>query len=274
MRCSPRRNEAGAAAVKGDPLSLESQVALVTGAAGGIGRAVALTLAEAGASVVITDRDEAAQRLQETRSAIQETGRPVLSVPADVGRRRDIDHLVRCALDEFQTIQLFVNVAAIHQYPTPLLEIGEADWDRMQAVNCKAFLLLCQRIAPQMVKQGFGNIVAVASDSAFDVIADEGPYGVSKIGLAKLTAYLAKELRETGVRVNAIAPGWVRTSMIEAYWSDPELLKEAKAGIPLGRIAEPEEVANVVLFLASPLASYVHGHCMVVDGGRIAGVPC
>lgn len=261
------------AAAQGDPLSLDAQIALVTGAAGGIGRAVAVTLAEAGASVVVTDREEAAQRLEETRRAILKMGRPVLSMHADVGVLQDIDRLVQCAVDEFQTIHLFVNVAAIHQYPTPLLEIGEADWDRMQAVNCKGFLLLCQRIAPHMVRQGFGNIIAVASDSAFDVIADEGPYGVSKIGLAKLTAYLAKELRETGVRVNAIAPGWVRTPMIEEYWSDPELLKEAKAGIPLGRIAEPEEIANVVLFLASPLASYVHGHCMVVDGGRIAGVP-
>ena len=261
------------AAVQDDPLSLDARIALVTGAAGGIGRAVALTLAEAGASVVITDRQAAAQRLEETRSAILEMGRPVLSIHADVGVRQDIDRLVQCALDEFQTIHLFVNIAAIHQYPTPLLEIDEADWDRLQAVNCKGFLLLCQRIAPRMVRQGFGNIVAIASDSAFDVIADEGPYGVSKIGLAKLTAYLAKELRATGVRVNAIAPGWVRTPMIEEYWSDPKLLKEAKAGIPLGRIAEPEEIANVVLFLASPLASYVHGHCMVVDGGRIAGIP-
>ena len=101
-----------------------------------------------------------------------------------------------------------------------------------------------------------------------------GPYGISKISLTKLTAYLAKELAETGVRVNAIAPGWVRTPLIEEYWSDPEFLKEAKAGIPLGRIAEPEEIANVILFLVSELASYVHGHCMVVDGGRIAGVPC
>ena len=260
--------------MKGDPLSLDSQVALVTGAAGGIGRAVAVTLAEAGASVVITDREEAAERLVETRRSISEMGRAVLSIHADVGVRQDIDRLVERAVEEFKTIHLFANVAAVHQYPTPLLEISEGDWDRMQAVNCKSFLLLSQRIAPLMVKQRFGNIIAVASDSAFDVISDEGPYGISKIGLAKLTAYLAKELAETGVRVNAIAPGWVRTPMIEEYWSDPELLKEAKKDIPLGRIAEPEEIANVVLLLTSPLASYVHGHCLVVDGGRIAGVPC
>ena len=157
------------------------------------------------------------------------------------------------------TIDILVNVAAIHTYPQSLLEISEADWDLVQNVNFRSCLRLCQRLAPRMIKQGSGNIVTIASDSAFDVIADEGPYGISKISLTRLTA---------------IAPGWVRTPLIEEYWSDPEFLKEAKAGIPLGRIAEPEEIANVVLFLVSELASYVHGHCMVVDGGRIAGVPC
>ena len=154
------------------------------------------------------------------------------------------------------------------------LEISEGDWDHLQNVNFKSCLFLCQRLAPLMVKQGFGNIVTIASNSAFDVISDEGPYGISRMSLVKLTAYLAREPAETGVRVNAIASGWIRTPLIEEYWSDPEFLKEAKEGIPLGRIAEPEESANVVLFLVSDLASYVHGHCMVVDGGRIAGVPC
>ena len=257
-----------------NPLSLDSRVALVTGAAGGVGRAVAVTLAQYGARVVATDRPGASDRLEETKQLILERGGSVLAVHADLAVIADIDKLVERVVDEFNSIDIQVNVAAIHAYPTPLLEISEADWDQLQNVNVKGCLRLCQRLAPLMVKQGSGNIVTIASDSAFDVIADEGPYGITKMNLVKLTAYLAKELAETGVRVNAIAPGWVRTPMIEEYWSDPEFLKEAKAGIPLGRIAEPEEIANVVLFLVSELASYVHGHCMVVDGGRIAGVPC
>ena len=257
-----------------NPLSQESRVALVTGAAGGIGRAIAVTLAQYGAKVVATDRPAAADRLEETRQLILENGATALTVHADLAVTADIDKLVERAIDEFKSVDILVNVAAIHKYPDPLLEISEADWDLVQNVNFKSCLLLCQRLAPLMVKQGAGNIVTIASDSAFDVIADEGPYGISKISLTKLTAYLAKELADTGVRVNAIAPGWVRTPLIEEYWSDPEFLKEAKEGIPLGRIAEPEEIANVVLFLVSELASYVHGHCMIVDGGRIAGVPC
>ena len=257
-----------------NPLSQESKVALVTGAAGGIGRVVAITLAQQGASIILTDRETESDRLTQTRLSIENLGQPVTAVFADLSASEQIDVLVERAYEEFGSIDVLVNVAAIHRYPDPLLKISEADWDLVQNVNFKSCLRLCQRIVPNMVKQGSGEVITVASDSAFDVIAGEGPYGISKISLTKLTAYLAKELAETGVRVNAIAPGWVRTPLIEEYWSDPEFLKEAKAGIPLGRIAEPEEIANVVLFLVSELASYVHGHCMVVDGGRIAGVPC
>ena len=257
-----------------NPLSQESKVALVTGAAGGIGSAVAITLAQQGASIILTDRETESDRLTQTRQSIEKLGQPVAAVFADLAAGEQIDVLVERAYEEFGSIDVLVNVAAIHRYPDPLLKISEADWDLVQNVNFKSCLRLCQRIVPNMVKQGSGNVITVASDSAFDVIAGEGPYGISKISLTKLTAYLAKEIAGSGVRINAIAPGWVRTALIEEYWSDPEFLKEAKEGIPLGRIAEPEDIANVVLFLVSELASYVHGHCMVVDGGRIAGVPC
>ena len=257
-----------------NPLSQESKVALVTGAAGGIGSAVAITLAQQGASIILTDQETESDRLTQTRQSIERLGQPVTALFADLSAGEQIDVLVERAYEEFGSIDVLVNVAAIHRYPDPLLKISEADWDLVQNVNFKSCLRLCQRIVPNMVKQGSGNVITVASDSAFDVIAGEGPYGISKISLTKLTAYLAKEIAGSGVRINAIAPGWVRTPLIEEYWSDPEFLKEAKEGIPLGRIAEPEEIANVVLFLVSELASYVHGHCMVVDGGRIAGVPC
>ncbi|MDE0511142.1 MAG: SDR family NAD(P)-dependent oxidoreductase [Gammaproteobacteria bacterium] len=257
-----------------NPLSQQAKVALITGAAGGIGRAVAITLAQQGASIVLTDQETESDRLTQTRQSIENLGQPVTTVFADLAAGEQVDALTERACEAFGSIDVLVNVAAIHRYPDPLLKISEADWDMVQNVNFKSCLRLCQRIVPSMVKQGSGNIVTIASDSAFDVIADEGPYGISKMNLVKLTAYLARELSETGIRINAIAPGWVRTPMIEEYWSDPEFLKEAKEGIPLGRIAEPEEIANVVLFLVSELASYVHGHCMIVDGGRIAGVPC
>ncbi len=257
-----------------NPLSQESKVALVTGAAGGIGRAVAVALAKQGAFVIATDRTSESKRLEETGQLINKLDGVVHLEYADLLVTDEIDKLVESAIEKFNSIDILVNVAAVHIYPQPLLDLSEADWDTVHQINFKSCLRLCQLCAPYMVRQKAGNIITVASDSAFDVIEGEGPYGISKISLTKLIAYLAKELSGTGVRTNAIAPGWVRTPLTEAYWADPEFLKEAKTGIPLQRMAEPEEIANVVLFLASGLASYVHGHCMVVDGGRIAGVPC
>ena len=254
-------------------ISLEAQTALVTGAANGIGRATAFALAEAGASVIATDLDGKASELEETLKSLEWGGRKGTAITADLASRSDIEALARRVTDEFGSIDILANVAGIHRYPTPLLTLPESEWDQILTVNLKSVLSLCQLLVPPMREKGAGCIVNIASDSAFDVIDGEGPYGISKLGLTRLTAYLAKELAGTGVRINAIAPGWVKTPMTEAFWSDPGQLAEAVEGIPLQRIADPSEIANVVLFLASDLASYVHGHCIVVDGGRIAGVP-
>ena len=160
-----------------NPLSLDTRVALVTGAAGGVGRAVAVTLARYGAKIVATDHPAAAGRLEQTRHMVVESGGSVSTVYADLSVTADLDKLVERAIDEFDTVGILVNVAAIHRYPAPLLNMSEADWDRVQTVNFRSCLRLCQRLAPLMVKQGAGNIVTIASDSAFDVIADEGAYG-------------------------------------------------------------------------------------------------
>jgi len=254
-------------------ISLESQTALVTGAANGIGRATAVALAEAGASVVVTDVAAKASDLEETLKSIEWNAHPAVAVTADLASQSDIAALAGRVAEEFGAIDILANVAGIHRYPTPLLTLPESEWDEILAVNLKSVLLLCQLLVPPMRERGMGCIINIASDSAFDVIDGEGPYGISKLGLTRLTAYLAKELAGTGVRINSIAPGWVKTPMTEAFWSDPAELADAVEAIPLGRITDPSEIASVVLFLASGLASYVHGHCIVVDGGRIAGIP-
>ncbi len=256
-----------------EALSLDGTIALVTGAAGGIGRASALALATRGARVVATDLASARERLDETIETIREADGSAAPIHTDLSSRSAIEGLVARAQSEFGPIDALVNAAGIHSYPSPLLEMREADWDRVFDVNLKGCLALCQRLIPSMAERGGGSIVNIASDSAFDVIPGEGAYGISKMGLTKITSYLAKETAGTGVRLNAIAPGWVKTEMTRPFWEDQDELERALGEIPLRRIADPSEIANVVVFLMSSLASYVHGHCIVVDGGRVAGLP-
>lgn len=254
-------------------LSMDSRTALVTGAAGGIGSAVACLLAQHGADVALTDVADAEVRLHEVAGRIQAMGRKAWVRAADISRKSEVDALVDAATVGCGAIDLLVNVAGVHGYPMPLIGLAEADWNRMLAINLTGPLLACQAVVPGMVARGAGCVINIASDSAFDIIAGEAPYGISKIGLVRLSAYLARELAGTGVRVNSIAPGWVKTAMSQPFWSDPATASAAIAGIPEGRFADPQEIANSVLFMASDLASYVNGHCLVVDGGRIAGVP-
>jgi NAD(P)-dependent dehydrogenase (short-subunit alcohol dehydrogenase family) len=158
-------------------------------------------------------------------------------------------------------------------YPSPLLTVSESDWDLVMAVNVKGPLFTCQAVLPHMIERGSGAIVNIASDSAFDVVVDEGPYGISKIALVRMSSYFARELAGKGVRVNSLAPGWVKTRLTDEFFADPDASRAILDEVPARRVAEPADIAGVVVFLASDLANYVNGHCIVVDGGRIAGVP-
>jgi NAD(P)-dependent dehydrogenase (short-subunit alcohol dehydrogenase family) len=256
-----------------NPTSLAGKVAVVTGAAQGIGRAVAIALARQGANVVITDLSREATLLHEVTEEIAQCGRRCHACTADVSSKSQVDDLIASGLRQFGRIDVLVNNAAIHMYPSPLLTVSEADWDLVMAINVKGPLFTCQAVLPHMIERGSGAIVNIASDSAFDVIVDEGPYGISKIALVRMSSYLAREMTGRGVRVNSVAPGWVKTRLTDAFFRDPEEARTILEGVPARRVAAPEEIAGVVVFLASDLASYVNGHCIVVDGGRIAGVP-
>ncbi|MBM3526005.1 MAG: SDR family oxidoreductase, partial [Alphaproteobacteria bacterium] len=239
----------------------------------GIGRAVAERLALNGAAVVLTDLEDSRAELDAVARYIAAAGGTAAVFTAELRQRADVETVVAGCIARFSRLDILVNNAGVHSYPEPLLTVTEEEMDRVLGINLKGSLFFCQEAVPHMVRQGAGSVINVASDSAFDVIADEGPYGMSKIALARLSAYLAKELAGTGVRVNTLAPGWVRTRATEFASADPATYAAAIAGIPARRFAEPEEMANVVLFLASDLASYVNGHCIVADGGRVAGLP-
>lgn len=256
-----------------NPLSLDSRIALVTGAAGGIGAAIARRLAGQGSDLVVTDRAECGTALERLEAEIVGTGRRVFRRTADVSCRTEVVALVDEARAALGPIDTLVNVAGIHAFPTPLLHVDEGLWNRLLSVNLTGPLFMSQAVLPDMIERGRGCVVNIASDSAFDVIAGEGPYGISKIGLVRLSAYLAREVAGSGVRVNSVAPGWVKTAMSKPFWDDPSVAQAAIEGIPARRFADPADIADVVLFLVSGLAGYVNGHCLVADGGRIAGVP-
>jgi NAD(P)-dependent dehydrogenase (short-subunit alcohol dehydrogenase family) len=254
-------------------LALRGKSVLVTGAAGGIGAAVATLFAAAGAAVALCDRDQEALRLEAIATVIRAAGAKALPLIADVSDRASMFAVARRAATAFGDVDILVACAGVYPAAARVTDIDEAAWDMVQGVNLKGVLFACQAVLPAMTGSSKGSIVTTLSDSAFDVIPGEAAYGISKTAGARLTAYLAREIAGSGVRANAIAPGYVRTAMTEAVWRDPVAYAAAVDGIPLRRFAEPLDIAHVALFLNTTLGAYVNGQCPVVDGGRIAGRP-
>ncbi|MFC1991881.1 SDR family NAD(P)-dependent oxidoreductase [Chloroflexota bacterium] len=246
--------------------SLEGKVAIVTGGKRGIGRAIALAFAEAGADVVVCSRAIGDGDLEVVAEEIQKLGRRSLALQADISKKADVDNLVQRTIGKFDKIDILVNNAAIYKQ-APFLEASEAEWDETININLKGYYFCCQAAGKRMVEQKNGNIINLASTSAFKAAKDDGVYSITKAGVVMLTKILALELASYNIRVNAIAPGWVRTLMTEPWFKDPDFLRQAKSETLLGRIAEPDEMSGVALFLASDASSYMTGQTIIVDGG-------
>jgi len=251
-------------------LSLEGKVAIVTGSRRGIGRAIALVFAEAGADVVVCDKVVETGELDAVADEIQKLGRRTLAIRADVTCQPDVDNLVKKARDEFGFIDILVNDAGIEILGKPLVECPDEVWDEVIDTDLKGYFRCARAVGKGMVERKRGNIVNIASVSASKASAQGGgAYGVAKAGVVMLTKTLAKELASYNIRVNAIAPGSVRTALCTVC-NDPERLKQREATIPLGRIAEPSDIAHVALFLASDASGYVTGVTVLADGGTMA----
>jgi NAD(P)-dependent dehydrogenase (short-subunit alcohol dehydrogenase family) len=251
------------------PFSLAGKAAIVTGGRRGIGRAIALALAEAGADVALGDRVIDDGELEKVAQEIKKLGRRALVLQADITQKGEVDNLVQKTVAEFGAIDILVNNAAMN-IRAPLLELNEEGWDRVIDTDLKGYYLCAQAAGKIMAKQKRGNIVNIASTAAMDTAPEMGAYCIAKAGVVMLTRILALELAQYNIRVNAVAPSLVKTKFSQPLWADPKTLKEIEAGIPLGRLAETEDITGAVLFLASEVSAYVTGHTLVVDGGSMA----
>lgn len=244
--------------------SLAGKVALITGASRGIGKAIALGFAGAGADVAICSRKM--ENVTPVAEEIRGIGRRAFAEAADVTKREDIERFVADTVTEFGRIDILVNNVA-RNIMSPLLNLREDGWDKIINTNLKSYFLFCQTVGQTMMSQGSGAIINISSTAGQRAAPLLGAYSVSKAGVDMLTKALAKELAGVGVRVNAISPGMVETSFSEAIWSSPEMHAEVVRGIPLGRLATTDEIVGLAMFLASDASAYVTGAIMNVDGG-------
>ena len=253
-------------------LSLEGRVALVTGSARGIGRALAIGLAQAGADVVVSDIPDQLDGARAVQRQIEDTGCQSGTYALDVMDLAGIRAAVENVVNDFDRLDVLVNNAAI-RIPKPALEVTEDDWDAVIDTNLKGVFFCAQAAARPMIEQGGGRIINISSQMALVASKNRAAYCASKAGVANLTRALALEWIEYGITVNAIGPGFTITPGTVA--ADPrtpqEVEQEVALRMPLGRPMQPEELVGAAIYLASPSAGATTGHLLIVDGGWTAG---
>jgi len=252
------------------PGRLDGQVALVTGGSSGIGRAASLAFAKAGARVVVSDVD--VDGGAETVQMVQSGGGEALFVRADVSRMVDVRALIDRTVDEYGKLDCAFNNAGITVTTrTSLIELSEEDWDRLLDINLKGVWLCMKHEIQQMLAQGRGAIVNTSSTAGLVGGPGLSSYVASKHGVAGLTKAAALEYAQSGIRINAVCPGAIRTPMTEGVMArNPGAEERYVSREPIGRMGRPQEVAEAVVWLCSDAASFVTGHAMAVDGGLVA----
>jgi NAD(P)-dependent dehydrogenase (short-subunit alcohol dehydrogenase family) len=241
----------------------KNKTAIVTGAAKGIGHGIALALAKEGANVVLGDLDMEANE-NSAKEIESVTNSKCIAIKCDVSKKEDVDNIVKAALEKFGALDILVNNAGIFPYSS-FFEMNEADWDKVINVNLKS-VFLCSQAAAKVMKEG-SKIVSISSIASLVGFESLTHYCASKGGINGFTRALALELAHKKINVNAVAPGGISTPGADWESMSEDQLKQTLSQIPWGRIGSPEDIANAVVYLASPGADYVTGQVIVVDGG-------
>jgi NAD(P)-dependent dehydrogenase (short-subunit alcohol dehydrogenase family) len=249
----------------GSRFDLSGRVALVTGASRGIGSAIATALVEQGAHVVLSSRKQGDLDEEAARINAQYPERAT-AIAAHTGRPEDLERLVKTVMERFAHIDILVNNAATNPYFGPVLGAELSAWDKTFEVNLRGVFILTRLVYEAWMQEHGGAVVNIASVGGLRPGLGLGVYNVTKAGVIMLTRQLAREIGGK-VRVNAIAPGLIKTRFAEALWGNEEILERVLASNPMGRIGVPDEIAGAVAFLASDAASYINGEVIVIDGG-------
>lgn len=250
-------------------MRLDDKVVMVTGAGSGIGRAVAIACAESGADCVVCELPNKADDLNAVCEEVRALGKRAVPVFLQLPNLESIDAAVTEAISAFGRVDVLVNNAGVN-IPKDALDVTEADWDGVVDVNLKGLFFMSQRVAREMVKTGGGRIVNMASQNGVIGYYKRAAYCSSKAGVVNLTRVLALEWAQHQINVNAVGPTFILTPLTQSTFDDPAIREDLLQRIPLGRVGQPEDVVGAVVFLASPAASLITGHTLLVDGGWTA----
>ncbi|MBM3556289.1 MAG: SDR family oxidoreductase [Alphaproteobacteria bacterium] len=246
---------------------LTGQVAVVTGSTKGIGKAIAMRMAEHGAKVVVSSRK--AEACDKVAAEIRAQGGEAIPVPCNISRKEELETLVKTALKTWGKIDSLVCNAAVNPYYGPTLKMPDEAFQKTINANLLSKIWLCNLVIPQMAERKDGSVILVSSVGGFKGSADIGLYCITKAADLQLARNLAMEWGPKNIRVNCIAPGLIRTDMARALWENPEIYKRSTRGAPLGRIGEPDEIAGGAVFMASAAGRFMTGQALVIDGGAL-----